>query len=137
MWKHIFLGVLGFSGGVVIAGGLVALLIELKIIPRYAGITHTADKILLYETCIAAGSIWGNIMTIYPCTLPLGRWFLYFLGLFGGIFIGSWIIALTEVLDMIPIAARRVGVKQGFAAIVIAAALGKVIASLFFSYFRW
>ena len=136
MWKHIFLGVLGFSGGIIISGGLVALLIELKIIPRYAGITHTADKILLYENSLAAGAIWGNLMTVYPISLPLGTWFLYLLGLSGGVFIGSWIIALTEVLDIIPITARRVGLKKGFAAIVMAAALGKVIASFYFSYFR-
>lgn len=136
MWKHIFLGVLGFSGGIIISGGLVALLIELKIIPRYAGITHTADKILLYENSLAAGAIWGNLMTIYPISLPLGTWFLYLLGLSGGVFIGSWIIALTEVLDIIPITARRVGLKKGFAAIVMAVALGKVIASFYFSYFR-
>lgn len=137
MWGHILLGITGFSGGIIIAGGLVAFLIELKIVPRYAGITSTAKKVLLYENCIVAGSIWGNLMTVYPISLPLGTWFLYLFGLCGGIFIGSWIIALTEVLDILPITVRRVGVKKGFASIVIAAALGKVIASLCFSFFRW
>lgn len=137
MCSRIFLGVLGLSGGIVIAGGLVALIMELKIIPRYAGITHTANRIKLYENCIIAGAIIGNLMTVYPIELHWGQWFLYPLGLFGGIFLGSWIIALTEVLDIVPIMSRRAGLKRGFAAIIIATALGKVLATLVFDYYRW
>lgn len=137
MWKHILLGGISLSGGVITAAGLVALLIELKIIPRFAAITHTANRIILYENCIAAGALWGNIMTIYPMEFHMGRWLTGVIGLFGGIFIGSWIIALTEVLDIIPIMARRIGMKKGFAAIIIATALGKMIFSLVFYYNRW
>ena len=49
MWKHILLGGISLSGGVITAAGLVALLIALKIIPRFAAITHTANRIILYE----------------------------------------------------------------------------------------
>ena len=76
-------------------------------------------------------------MTIYPMEFHMGRWLTGVIGLFGGIFIGSWIIALTEVLDIIPIMARRIGMKKGFAAIIIATALGKMIFSLVFYYNRW
>lgn len=137
MWKHIFLGIIGLAGGVITASGLVALLIELKIIPRYAGITRTANRIMLYENCIACGALWGNIMTVYPIELHAGKWVSGMIGLFGGIFIGSWIIALTEVLDIIPIMARRIGMKKGFAAIIIATALGKMFFSLVFFYNGW
>ncbi len=135
--RHILLGIVGLSGGMIIASALVAFLIGLNIIPRYAGITHTAKHVMLYENCVIAGAIWGNILTVYPVTLPPGGWVPYVVGLFGGIFIGSWIIALTEVLDMIPIMSRMAGLKSGFAAIIILTALGKTIFSLIFFYNGW
>ena len=44
MIQQIFLGFLGLCSGVIIAGGLTGLLIGLSIVPRYAGITHTAGQ---------------------------------------------------------------------------------------------
>ena len=49
MWQQIFLIFVGLSSGIIIAGGVVGLMIGLSIVPRYAGITHTADHMLLYE----------------------------------------------------------------------------------------
>ena len=45
MWNQLLLIMIGFSAGIIIAGGEVGLLIGLSIIPRYAGITHTGMKI--------------------------------------------------------------------------------------------
>ena len=50
-----------FCGGAVVATALAAFIIELGIIPRFAGITHTANHILLYETCLMLGSFLGNL----------------------------------------------------------------------------
>ena len=49
MFQYIFLGFVGLCSGVIIAGGITGLLMGLSIVPRYAGITRTADHILLYE----------------------------------------------------------------------------------------
>ena len=46
MWQQIFLIFVGLSSGIIIAGGVVGLMIGLSIVPRYAGITHTADHML-------------------------------------------------------------------------------------------
>ena len=46
-----FLGFLGLCIGGVIASGVVAFIITLGIVPRYAGITRTAQKVRLYENC--------------------------------------------------------------------------------------
>ncbi|MCI5699302.1 MAG: stage V sporulation protein AB [Lachnospiraceae bacterium] len=149
--SHWLVGMVGLFGGIVIASGLVALLIGLNILPRYAGITHTAHHMLLYENCAMAGAIVGNLFTLYEWKLPFGR--LVFslggkqfslgslaagtYGLFGGIFLGSWIIALTEILDIVPIMARRAGMVKGIAALIISTALGKVLWSLLFFYKGW
>ena len=48
MLQQIFLSIVGFCSGIIIAGGVVGLLIGLSIVPRYAGITHTGKHILFY-----------------------------------------------------------------------------------------
>ena len=112
MWQQIFLGFAGICSGVIIAGGAVGLMIGLSILPRYAGITHTADSILLYEDMI-----------------------LY--GVFSGIFLGSWILALAEVADVFPVFSRRIRLTEGFPAIIIAIAAGKCTGTLLFYFLGW
>ena len=136
-FSHIFLGTVSLFAGIVIASGIVALLIGLNIIPRYAGITHTANHILLYENAAMLGALWGNLFTIYPWYLPFSHVGTAVFGLFGGVFLGSWIIALTEVMDIIPIMARRTGIVKGLGAVIIATAAGKILWSLLFYYMRW
>ena len=65
MWvQQIRLGIIGLSSGVVIAGGLFALIVELGVIADFADRTHTADKILLYEDCAALGGVVGNLISV-------------------------------------------------------------------------
>ena len=65
MWQQIFLGFAGICSGVIIAGGAVGLMIGLSILPRYAGITHTADSILLYEDMTLLGFVLGNLFWVF------------------------------------------------------------------------
>ena len=56
MWAgQIFLGILGMSAGVVVAGGLFSFIVELGVISDFADRTHTANHILLYEDAVSAG----------------------------------------------------------------------------------
>ena len=103
MWQQIFLGLLGLCSGTIIASGVAGLLIGLSIIPRYAGITHTADHILLYEDMCFLGIFLGNLFCLFRFPLPLGTPFLLLFGVFSGIFLGGWILALAEVADMFPV----------------------------------
>lgn len=135
--SHLLLGAIGLFGGMIIASGVIALLIGLNIIPRYAGITHTAHRMLLYENCAMAGAFVGNLFTLFHWNLNLGSWAAGAFGLFGGIFLGSWIIALTEILDIIPIMVRRVGLIRGVGGIIVCTAVGKMLWSLLYYYKRW
>ena len=65
MFQYIFLGFVGLCSGVIIAGGITGLLMGLSIVPRYAGITRTADHILLYEDLALLGTVTGNLF--YSC----------------------------------------------------------------------
>ena len=61
----ILLAISGFSAGTVVAGGIFALIVGLKIVPRFAGFTHTAHHMMLYESCIVWGGIVGNIVNVF------------------------------------------------------------------------
>lgn len=79
MWQgEILAGIAGICGGSVVAVALAAFIIELGIIPRFAGITHTADHIFLYENCLILGSFLGNLVYIYHLSVPLGKVFCRF-----------------------------------------------------------
>ena len=137
MWQQIFLGLLGFCAGVIIAGGITGLLIGLSIVPRYAGITHTARHILLYEDVTFLGTFLGNICYLYSLNLPMGWPFLLLYGLFSGIFLGGWILALAEIADVFPIFTRRIKFLQGLPKVIVSIALGKTLGSLIYYFHGW
>ena len=134
MWQQLFLGFLGFFAGVIIAGGVVGLLIGLSITPRYAGITRTADQILLYEDVTLLGTVLGNIWFLFSLPIPLGKPFLLFFGIFSGIFLGGWILSLAEMADIFPIFTRRIHFTQGLPLVILFVALGKAIGSFLFYF---
>lgn len=137
MWEQIAMGFLGLCAGGIVASAAVAFLIGLGIIPRYAGITHTADKILLYEDSMMLGALAGNVFDVFHLHIPFGVWGLGIYGLFSGIFLGGWILALAEMADIFPIVARRIKLKHGIPVIIISIALGKIAGSLWFFYNGW
>ena len=137
MFQQIFLAVIGFCAGVIIAGGVVGLLIGLSIVPRYAGVTHTGKHILLYEDITLLGIVFGNLFFLYGWHIPGGVVFLGLCGLFSGIFLGGWIMALAEMADVFPIFSRRIKLTNGIRLVVIAVALGKILGSLYYFYQRW
>lgn len=137
MWQNIFLGFLGFSSGIIVAGGVVGLLIGLSVVPRYAGITHTASHMMLYEDITFLGTVLGNCFYLFHWNLPLGTFFLILYGLFAGIFLGGWILALAEMADIFPIFTRRIKLARGLPILIICVALGKTLGSLIYYYKKW
>ncbi len=137
MWiKQVFLGILGLSSGFAVAGGLFALLIALGIISRFAGKTHTAKYIFYYEDAAAIGGILGNLVSIYQFPIPVGMVGVVSYGLFSGVYTGAWAMALTEILDVIPIFSRRIRLKTGMPWIILSMALGRAVGEFIFAYYR-
>lgn len=131
MWiKNILLFIFGISAGVSLAGGFFALLIALGIISRFAHETRTGAYLWLYETAVAAGGIFGTLWYLYSWRLPVGEVGLGVYGVGAGIFVGAWTMALTEIIDTIPIFMRRIYLKRGLVAIVWALAIGHSAGSL-------
>ena len=134
MWQQIGMAVIGFGGGMIAAGGMVALLIGLGITPRFAGITHTADRILLYEDFTMLGAVAGNVLQLYVPSLAVGKIGLAVYGLGAGMFLGAWILALAEMVDVFPIAIRRLKIKVGVPLIIVTVAAAKICGSLLYFY---
>ena len=137
MLQQIFLSIVGFCSGIIIAGGVVGLLIGLSIVPRYAGVTHTGKHILLYEDITLLGIVCGNLFFLYDWHIPGGTLFLILYGLFSGIFLGGWIMALAEMADVFPIFTRRIRFQKGLSIVVLCVALGKTTGSLIYYFNRW
>ena len=144
--------VYGVSAGLLVSAGIFTVLLAVGLTPRFVGTTHTARKILLYEGCITAGAVIGTIFSAIPVMGQAGKWlreqlfsekmvkaldiggevFLGIAGLFIGMFVGCLALAIAEMLDSIPIFARRVSYRHGLGIAVLAVAIGKLLGSLYY-----
>ncbi len=149
--KILFLIILGGSYGLLAAAGVFTVLVAVGLVPRFAGKTHTARKVLLYEEMVVFGTLLGSLVTVFPeyfqigiytrATFPqwnslwelLGAGFQAAFGLFCGMFIGCLALAIAEMLDSIPIFTRRISFRHGIGLAILSMAVGKLCGS--FIYF--
>lgn len=154
MWAQwapqILLAVVGLSAGIAAAGGLFAFIVELGVVADFADRTHTGDKILTYETSVALGGILGNLFYVFQRSVPAamewmyeaaqlsaGRGLLGIFGIFAGIFVGCWSMALAEILNVFPVFMRRARIVRYIAAFTISVAIGKGIGAGLFFFRGW
>ena len=100
---NICVAVVGFAGGVGVAGGVFAFISILGILPRLAGRMGLAKYLYSLENMIAYGGIAGTIVSVFQLPLPIGYIGGMVIGFFSGIFTGALIMALAETLKVIPI----------------------------------
>lgn len=139
VWKIILLWIIGISSGIMVSAGVFTVLFVVGLVPRFAGRTDTARCELFYEECLIFGAVLADVLSVFPIKGSLGgsprillTVLLVLIGIFAGIFVGCLSIALAEVLDGIPIFARRVKLKMGVSIAVLAVALGKIAGSLIY-----
>lgn len=138
MWiKQLFLASVGFSCGLAVAGGLFALIIALGLVAEFADQTHTAKYIFWYEDAVAAGGILGNVVSVYQLMVPVGTLGAGIFGIFSGIFVGAWAMALTEIVNIVPIFTRRIDLRRGMEILIAGMAVGRTVGSLIYYYYRW
>ena len=86
----------------------------------------------MYEWGVVLGAVDGYAWLCFRISifiyLPL---LLIIFGLAGGIFVGMMAAALTEVLNVWPILAKRIGVDDKIVILLMALVFGKIIGSLF------
>lgn len=133
MWiRELFLVVLGIASGTGIASALFALIVKLGILTRLAAWTKTTDNMKIYENCILLGASAGNIVTLYEFPLLAGYVAQLIPGLFFGIYIGCFYMALAESLHAVPVLMRRMNIKKGAGCILLCMALGKAAGALYY-----
>lgn len=138
MWvEQVLLGVIGFASVAVIAGGLFSFLIGLGLVSIFADRTHTGRQILLYEDSIVLGGILFNIFYLYQVRIPGGSVLLAVLGIFSGIFVGCWAMALADILNVFPIFIRRLKIVKTIPYIIMGLSLGKTAGALLYFLGRW
>ncbi|MEK3881510.1 stage V sporulation protein AB [Paenibacillus sp. PL2-23] len=136
---HLFVAVLGVAGGLAVGSGLVALLIVFDLIPRLAQLTYAYKLSIWFETAIICGALYWTFADFLDWRLALpAHWFTPIAGLFDGLFVGMLAAALTEVMNVLPILAKRMRLSRYMVGLVMAMVLGKTIGSLFdWLYFQW
>lgn len=150
MWKEILLAVMGASYGMLAAAGVFTVLVAVGLIPRFAGKTHTAGKVILFEEMVILGTVVGSFFSIferhcqiaaffqdrYPeCMnvwLGFGNVLQAVIGIFSGMFIGCLALAIAEMLDSIPIFTRRISFRHGIGLAILSIAAGKICGSLLY-----
>jgi stage V sporulation protein AB len=121
----------GLAGGLAVGSGFVAFLTVLGIIPRLTQLTKTMKMIRWYEWAVVLGALAGGLASLQDIVLFLSKYTLIPLGLAAGVFFGLLAAALTEVLNVLPILAKRVGVDGKITILLMAIVLGKIFGSLF------
>ena len=138
MWvKQIIMALIGLSAGSIVAGGLFGFVVSLGIVSDFADRTGTADRIGLYEDAVAVGGILGNLVLLYDIPLTAISPLMGVFGIFSGVFVGCWALALAEVLNVFPIFLRRINVTKGVGFVILGIAIGKVLGALIYFFFGW
>lgn len=127
----LFVILIGLAGGLAVGSGFVAFLTVLGIIPRLTQLTKTMKMIRFYEWAVVIGAIMGGWATLWEYAFSFTMYLLIPIGLAMGIFVGMLAAALTEVLNVLPILAKRIGIERKIIFLLMAIVMGKVFGSLF------
>ncbi|WAA10510.1 stage V sporulation protein AB [Fervidibacillus albus] len=119
------------SAGVAVGGGFVAFITVLGIVPRLMQLTKTESRIVLYEMAIVFGVIFGSYLSLMEPRYSIHPYFFLIIGLFYGLFVGNVAAALTEVLNVFPILAKRIHLEKKLMYLIAAVVFGKICGSLF------
>lgn len=122
---------IGLAGGVAVGSGTVAFLIVLDIIPRLAQLTHSFGRIRLYERAVVAGSVFWTFADFFDWRFSASGFAPALFGLFAGCFVGLLAAALTEVVNVFPVLAKRLGMVRHLVTLLMAMVFGKVAGSLY------
>lgn len=140
------------------SAGVFTVLASVGLIPRFAGKMHVAGNIFILEEAVVGGTLVCGFASVFPdwcgrglCFVRsfllqrqvfgdataqicggIGTFFLILFGLFAGMFVGCLAFAIAEMLNSIPIFARRIGFRHGLGVAIAAAASGKLVGSLLY-----
>ncbi|MGL6174128.1 MAG: stage V sporulation protein AB [Cellulosilyticaceae bacterium] len=122
----------GFGAGVVLSTGIVSFISMIGIIPRLLSEPKIRSHYLAAGTAASLGIITGTIFYTWNIYIPIPNVLIGIFSVAYGMFIGCLAVALTEVLDVLPIMQRRLKLKKGLHLIIIALSMGKLVGTLYY-----
>lgn len=153
--QQLILILTGFSSGIVVAGGVFTVFTAVGLVPRFADRIGGGAHILLFENMIIGGVLLGLLYSLFAGSMadlsqqlrmwaagisPLAGKFADILpkiivacyGFLTGCYVGCLALSIAEILDAIPIMARRANLKRGVGIVILCFALGKLAGALFY-----
>lgn len=131
---QIGLVIFSIASGLMVSAGVFAFIAAIGIIPRMAWRTRTRQYVRFYEDIIVLGGLFGTTAMFVDYRLPPWDFLLGAVALFNGLFVGVLAMALTEVLNVMPILMRRARLTKGLQWVILSFAIGKVVGSLVYYF---
>lgn len=131
MIREFVVAFVGLAGGLAVGSGFVAFLTVLGVIPRLTQLTKTMKWIAMYERGVVLGAVVSSWISLRDPLLSFPPIVTSVIGLLSGVFVGMLAAALTEVLNVFPILAKRLGIDEQIVMLLMAMVFGKVAGSLF------
>lgn len=122
---------IGFSSGVIIGGGFVAILTVLGVIPRLVQISRSVKLVNNYAASVILGVLFGTYLSFTEITWGQPLVILLVWGSIHGIFNGMLAAALAEILNVFPLLSKRIGLEKFIFLLLMAIVFGKITGSLF------
>ena len=88
--------VVGLGAGILVSAGVFTVLLSVGLVPRFAGKTHTGEKIFLYEEMVVFGTLVGCLASVFPGAVIFGREWLQKRLEAGAAF--EWLVLTAEAL---------------------------------------
>ncbi|MCF6466473.1 stage V sporulation protein AB [Clostridium sp. Cult2] len=130
--KVILIFLIGVSTGITVGSAAAAFLTLLKIVPRVTQVTETKEYIKLYEYVIIIGGIIASLIYFSDVKLSFSKYFCVPVGIIIGVFYGLFASALAEILNVIPVFAKKFKAKHELQYIIGALIFGKVLGALYY-----
>jgi len=130
-FSHFVEIIVGLAGGLAVGSGFVAFLTVLGVIPRLIQLSKSKKALRIYEASVVLGALFGIFITFAQTTYSIPILFEIVWGFSHGIFIGMLAAALTEVLNVFPILAKRIRLEHKLQLFILAIVFGKIAGSLF------
>ncbi|QDP40518.1 stage V sporulation protein AB [Radiobacillus deserti] len=122
---------IGFASGLIVGTGFVGFLTVLGIIPRLVQLSKTHNYMKIIELSVIFGALFGVYLAFTDIHFQASKPVIVIWGSLHGIFIGMLAAALTEVLNVFPLLAKRIGMEIHILWFLMAIVFGKIFGSIF------
>lgn len=132
MIRYIIAGLSAFGGGITVGSAAAAFIALLEIVPRLVQLSSTNDQIKTYQYVVVTGFVLFTVIYFSDFHLNLSKYMTIPIGFLYGVFIGMLSSALAEVLNVIPVLAKKFKLKNRISYIVYTLLVGKVAGAFYY-----